>query len=145
MGGKVQLWPILDCKNLLLQLLLGWVQEKSLSPDSPFMVLLMLFNLYQHPNVCPRRQMHKAASSSSLCPSQCEAIYSISQTWYFGTSLWQTQFRFQHINQTPPHPINADLGTELLFSQRLSDLCVLSLQKFPLSPRPWRQTGLWSW
>lgn len=54
---------------------------------------------------------------------------------YFGTSLWQTQLKFQLINQTPPHPINTDLGTQLLLSQGLLELCP-EPTKIPLSPKP---------
>lgn len=56
--------------------------------------------------------------------------------WCFSTSLWQIQLKFQHINQTPPHPISTDLGTQLLLSQGLLELCALSLQKFPPSLKP---------
>lgn len=94
-------------------------------------------------------QMYKAEAFFSLCPSQHETIYSISQIcilsqfffWYFDTRLWQTQLKFQHINHTPPHPINTDLITQLLLSQELLELCALNLQKFPLSPKP-RETDM---
>lgn len=143
---------LLQIKKPLLWLLLGWLWEKSLSPEISFIPFLMLFDIYHQDNIWPT-QMYKAGTFFSLCPSQHEAIYSISQMCillqffflYFDARLWQTQLKFQHINHAPPHPINTDLITQLLLSQELLELCALSLQKFPLSPNLRRPTVLWSW
>lgn len=70
---------LLQIEKPLLWLLLGWLRGKSLSPDIQFILFLTLFDIYQQHNVWPT-QMYKKASFSSACPSQREAVYSISQT-----------------------------------------------------------------
>lgn len=137
---------LLQTEKPALGLPLRWLWCKSLPPDFPFILSHMLLNGYQQHNIWSMKKYKKAKLLLPV-PQTMWGIYSISQTsillefffcciFCFSTSLWQTQLKFQHINQTPPHPISTDLGTWLLLSQGLLELCALGLRKFPPSLKP---------
>ena len=147
-GGKDQLRPMLvhlTCfrlKNLFYGCYWGGsrghpgCQIFNLSFFSCFSISTS--NITSGPHGCMRRQVSLHCAPANVRPSIAflKHVSCCNFFCYFGTSLWQTQLKFQLINQTPPHPINTDLGTQLLLSQGLLGLCVLGLQKFPLSPKP---------
>lgn len=95
-------------------------------------------NINSGPSRCARRQAPPRCAPADIRPStaRLKHVSCYKFFWYFGTSLWQTQLKFQLINQTASHSINTNRDTQLLLSQGLLELCVLSLRKFPLSPRP---------
>lgn len=115
---------LLLIEKSLLRFLLVWLQGKSLLPDTRFVCYLMLLGAYLQYNGW-HAQMCDKASSFLLYPSPTEANLSLHTAFLkhasscqemlrcFGTSLWQTQLKFQCINQTPPHCTH--LGAQLLF------------------------------
>lgn len=116
---------------------------KSLSPDTQLILSCFListrnimFGLDRH----TRRQVSPHCDPANRRPSIAflKHVSCCNFSCYFGTSLWQTQLKFLHINQTPPHPINTALGMQLLLSLGLIELCAQSLQKFPSSSKPKR-------
>lgn len=95
-------------------------------------------NINSGPHRCARQQASPHCAPANIRPPTAflKRVSCYKFFWYFGTSLWQTQLKFQLINQTASQPINTDLGTQLLSSRGLLQLCVPSLQKSPLSPKP---------
>lgn len=129
----------------LLRFLLGWSQWKSLLLYIRCFLFLMLFGIYQQYNGSPAQiyektrfsPLYTSPTEGNLRPSIAHlkhASFCHEILCYFGTSLWQTQLKFQHINQTPPQPVSTHLGTQLLLSQGLLELCSLSLRKSPFVP-----------